>query len=117
MLGAFIIMLVLYYIIGLLILLILRLVIKTKREFKGIFKVVIATVSFILANYVTYQYYTNSVLYKQSDDNTAIRGIILSEKVILSQYRLIGEKDYLIFKMNEYTRSDREHESILVIVK
>lgn len=78
---------------------------------------IIMALSLIGSISIVYYYYTNSVLYKQEDDGVATRGFILKEKVILSQYKLIGEREYIIFKMNEYSRSDREFESILVISK
>lgn len=77
----------------------------------------VIVILFIISVFLEYQRYTHSNLYRYIDkDNTvAEKGIFLKNKVFLSEYRKVSTDDYIIFKTNNYTRSDRHNELIQII--
>ena len=90
---------------------------KRLRERRGVVLLLLYIISLTIASWLAYLYWSNSMVYKQIDNDIATKGIIFKEKILLNQYRLIGERNYVVLIMDEYTRSDRQFESILVIKK
>ena len=90
---------------------------KRLRERSGVVFLLLYIISLTIASWLAYLYWSNSMVYKQIDNDIATKGIIFKEKILLNQYRLIGERNYVVLIMDEYTRSDRQFESILVIKK
>lgn len=83
------------------------------------FKVILFSFSilaFILPFVIYFLYYTHIIIYNYTDSVTAKRGLIFKDTAMLDQYRLVGQKDYVFFKIDEYTRSDRQNEVIEVRV-
>lgn len=79
------------------------------------FKVILFSFS-ILPFVIYFLYYTHIIIYNYTDSVTAKRGLIFKDTAMLDQYRLVGQKDYVFFKIDEYTRSDRQNEVIEVRV-
>ena len=59
---------------------------------------------------------TTILMYKYTDNNTATTGQIFKDTIVLSEHKLIGSSDYVIFKTDKYSRSDRQSEVIEVVV-
>ena len=75
-----------------------------------------AILVFILTYVVYVWFYLNVILFNYTSETTAERGLFFKDTAILTQYKLVGKKDYIVFKLDEYSRSDRHLETILVKV-
>lgn len=72
-------------------------------------------ISISIASVIEYNRFIYSTIYIPIDTNIVERGIIFKDKAYLSEYRLVGERGYVIFNTKEYSRSDRQYETIEVL--
>ncbi len=71
---------------------------------------------FIGSFYLSLKVFTNMIWYNYDNKDVASKGIFFKDTLMLSEHRLIGTSDYVIFKIDKYSRSDRQLEVINVIV-
>lgn len=69
-----------------------------------------------ISMFLSYKLFTNVIWYNYVNKDVATKGIFFKDTLILSEHRLIGSSDYVIFKIDKYSRSDRQLEVINVIV-
>lgn len=84
------------------------------RKFIGKLALPISIIGFFIPGIITIWYNLNIVLYNYITPTVAERGLIFKDTVMLDQYKLIGSKDYVYYKADEYSRSDRHGETIQV---
>ena len=72
--------------------------------------------NFFLSMFLSYKMFTTMIWYNYDNKDVATKGIFFKDTLILSEHRLIGSSDYVIFKIDKYSRSDRQLEVINVIV-
>ena len=65
---------------------------------------------------ISYKIFTTMIWYNYDNKNKASKGIIFKDTLMLSEHRLIGSSNYVIFEIDNYSRSDRQLEVINVIV-
>lgn len=88
---------------------------KTKTEVDDVFfakhfkKIVfiIFCFAFLISVYFSYLISVTFLNYHYVDKNTAQKGFLFKDKIFLNEYKYFGQTDYFIFKMDNYTRSDR----------
>ena len=84
------------------------------RKFIGRLALPISIISFFIPGVIAVWYNLNIILYNYISPTVAERGLIFKDTVMLNQYKLIGSKDYVYYKADEYSRSDRHGETIQV---
>ncbi len=80
------------------------------------FMVISGLIIFIGSFYLSFKIFTNMIWYNYDNKDVATKGIFFKDTLMLSEHRLIGTSDYVIFKIDKYSRSDRQLEVINVIV-
>ena len=80
------------------------------------FMVISGLIIFIGSLYLSLKVFTNMIWYNYDNKDVASKGIFFKDTLILSEHRLIGSSNYIIFKIDKYSRSDRQLEVINVIV-
>lgn len=73
-------------------------------------------VNFFLSMFLSYKMFTTMIWYNYDNKNVASKGMFFKDTLILTEHRLIGSSDLIIFKTDKYSRSDRQLEVINVIV-
>lgn len=76
----------------------------------------LSTVIFVVSIFLSFKLFTNVIWYHYESKDTAEKGIIFKDKLLLSEHKLVGSSDYGIFEIDNYSRSDRQLEVINVIV-
>lgn len=71
---------------------------------------------FIIGMLISYKIFTTMIWYNYDNKNKASKGVIFKDTLMLSEHRLIGSSNYVIFEIDNYSRSDRQLEVINVIV-
>ena len=69
-----------------------------------------------ISMFLSLKVFTNMIWYNYDNKDVASKGIFFKDTLMLSEHRLIGTSDYVIFKIDKYSRSDRQLEVINVIV-
>ena len=69
-----------------------------------------------ISMFLSLKVFTNMIWYNYDNKDVASKGIFFKDTLMLSEHRLIGSSDYVIFKIDKYSRSDRQLEVINVIV-
>ena len=87
-----------------------------KITFDKVKGLVVLTVLFIIGMFISYKIFTTMIWYNYDNKNKASKGFIFKDTLILSEHRLIGSSNYVIFEIDNYSRSDRQLEVISVIV-
>ncbi len=77
---------------------------------------IILILNLFLSMFLSYKIFTTMIWYNYDNKNNASKGIFFKDTLILSEHRLIGSSDLVIFKIDKYSRSDRQLEVINVIV-
>ena len=77
---------------------------------------VVLAVLFIIGMLISYKIFTTMIWYNYDNKNKASKGVIFKDTLMLSEHRLIGSSNYVIFEIDNYSRSDRQLEVISVIV-
>ena len=72
--------------------------------------------NFFLSMFLSYKMFTTMIWYNYDNKNVASKGMFFKDTLILTEHRLIGSSDLIIFKTDKYSRSDRQLEVINVIV-
>ena len=80
------------------------------------FMVMSGLIIFIGSFYLSLKVFTNMIWYNYDNKDVASKGIFFKDTLMLSEHRLIGTSDYVIFKIDKYSRSDRQLEIINVII-
>lgn len=80
------------------------------------FMVISGLIVFVGSLYLSLKIFTNMIWYNYDNKDVASKGIFFKDTLMLSEHRLIGTSDYVIFKIDKYSRSDRQLEVINVIV-
>ena len=80
------------------------------------FMVISGLIIFIGSFYLSLKVFTNMIWYNYDNKNVASKGVFFKDTLILSEHRLIGSSDYVILKIDKYSRSDRQLEVINVII-
>lgn len=78
--------------------------------------IIILILNFFLSMFLSYKMFTTMIWYNYDNKNNASKGIFFKDTLILSEHRLIGSSDLVIFKIDKYSRSDRQLEVINVVV-
>jgi len=78
--------------------------------------IIILILNLFLSVFLSYKIFTTMIWYNYDNKNTASKGIFFKDTLILSEHRLIGSSDLIIFKIDKYSRSDRQLEVINVVV-
>ena len=86
------------------------------RELSNKFLIILLVLNLFLSMFLSYKIFTTMIWYNYDNKNTASKGIFFKDTLILSEHRLIGSSDLIIFKIDKYSRSDRQLEVINVIV-
>ena len=80
------------------------------------FMIISGLIIFIGSFYLSLKVFTNMIWYNYNNKDVASKGVFFKDTLILSEHRLIGSSDYVIFKIDKYSRSDRQLEIINVII-
>ena len=88
---------------------------KRKKELNAKFVMVLSSILGIVSFWLSYKMFTEMIWYHYDSKHTASKGILFKDTLMLSEHKLIGSSDYIIFKMDMYSRSDRQLEVINVI--
>ena len=80
------------------------------------FMIISGLIIFIGSFYLSLKVFTNMIWYNYDNKDVASKGVFFKDTLILSEHRLIGSSDYVILKIDKYSRSDRQLEVINVIV-
>lgn len=79
--------------------------------------IIISSICIIIISMIlSFKIFTNMIWYNYDSKETASKGILFKDTLILSEHRLIGTSDLILFKIDKYSRSDRQLEVINVIV-
>ncbi len=87
-----------------------------KITFDKVKGLVVLAVLFIIGMFISYKIFTTMIWYNYDNKNKASKGVIFKDTLMLSEHRLIGSSNYVIFEIDNYSRSDRQLEVINVIV-
>ncbi len=87
-----------------------------KITFDKVKGLVVLAVLFIIGMFISYKIFTTMIWYNYDNKNKASKGVIFKDTLMLSEHRLIGSSNYVIFEIDNYSRSDRQLEVISVIV-
>ena len=87
-----------------------------KITFDKVKGLVVLAVLFIIGMLISYKIFTTMIWYNYDNKNKASKGVIFKDTLMLSEHRLIGSSNYVIFEIDNYSRSDRQLEVISVIV-
>ena len=87
-----------------------------KITFDKVKGLVVLAVLFIIGMFISYKIFTTMIWYNYDNKNKASKGVIFKDTLILSEHRLIGSSSYIVFEIDNYSRSDRQLEVISVIV-
>lgn len=77
---------------------------------------IIILIVLCISMFLSFKIFTNMIWYNYNNKDVATKGIFFKDTLILSEHRLIGSSDYVIFKIDKYSRSDRQLEVINVII-
>lgn len=88
---------------------------KRKKKLNAKFVMVLSSILVIVSFWLSYKMFTEMIWYHYDSKHTASKGILFKDTLMLSEHKLIGSSDYIIFKMDMYSRSDRQLEVINVI--
>ena len=80
------------------------------------FMIISGLIIFIGSFYLSSKVFTNMIWYNYNNKDVASKGVFFKDTLILSEHRLIGSSDYVILKIDKYSRSDRQLEVINVII-
>ena len=80
------------------------------------FMIISGLIIFIGSFYLSLKVFTNMIWYNYDNKDVASKGIFFKDTLIPSEHRLIGTSDYVILKIDKYSRSDIQLEVINVIV-
>ena len=69
-----------------------------------------------ISMFLSLKAFTNIIWYNYDNKDVASKGVFFKDSLILSEHILIGSSDYVILKIDKYSRSDRQLEVINVIV-
>jgi hypothetical protein len=64
-------------------------------------------INVVFSLFISYLICVNMIFFHYVSGDVAKRGIVFQETMMLSEYRQIGSVNYLIFTVDNYTRSDR----------
>ncbi len=87
-----------------------------KITFDKVKGLVVLAVLFIIGMFISYKIFTTMIWYNYDNKNKASKGVIFKDTLMLSEHRLIGSSNYIVFEIDNYSRSDRQLEVISVIV-
>ena len=88
---------------------------KRKKELNTKFVMILSSILVIVSFWLSYKMFTEMIWYNYDSKYTASKGLLFKDTLMLSEHKLIGSSDYIIFKMDMYSRSDRQLEVINVI--